>query len=433
VQRLDIRCDGASPEIRNAISAYLAGLRASKGTSAKNRGLIREILFPAFRPLLHLFDADWKLREHESHTESQDFGHLRINVAFTRPTVDIFEDYLRPKGFTPVNFGHLTYLLSFRQDLVHGGPLYADVDAICACLRFIHLREQYMLRQTLKRSKEYRLRREVRPFGDFCVLCDKLTQLHRAMTHRSELDIRLSLDELRLLSSRYCDDHGLKGHRHQDAAVQAEKSYEKIVSDVLTETSRDQEFRSRFFSSDQSHNEYLSKTVNARWPQRDRSAAEFAFVANIRHIARKVADQSAAGANALAIDKLVQQGLSRPDILQRLGITRTRFTQNCDLAAARLKHQGLSNQAIYKRLGISRQSWSAKQMPKGCFDFSPKRNPSLIWWPYNEASGPNIVSMDARKITWAQHMPSNYEGKNHAGKTIYRHATKTDPLDIMMF
>ena len=178
-KRVEIRCGKASSEIREAIATYRERLLDSDG-ALSNRKLISEILLPAFTPALAGFDADWKRREDNGQPLVREMGHVRIDVRFTKPTLEILKECLRAKVFGPEKIGWLYHLLEFRVDPVTGGELDDDIEAICSTLRFIYIHERERLKKSLRRSKTYRLDRELRPHGKFCALCEGLTELHSA-------------------------------------------------------------------------------------------------------------------------------------------------------------------------------------------------------------------------------------------------------------
>lgn len=428
-KRIRIHCESAAAEIRDAITTYRERLQGASGT-ASNRKLISDILLPAFGPTLERFDADWKLRECSEQLLVREMGHVRIDISFTKPTVKIFEDSLHSREFGPEKIGYLYHLLGFRINLIAGGALNEDIEAICSALRFIYFHEREGLKKSLRRSKTYRLDREIRPLGKFCALCEELTALHSELRVRSTRGITLQLDELRRYSSSYCVVHAKSRPRCKDADAMA---YRRLIEAMVEETRRDERFRQRFVALDSLAYEGPTRTTNFRLPQQDQSAAEFAYIANIRHVARRILSAGVTSSIAQKIDHLVQQGASRSEILQTLGISKHFFTKNCALAVARLKHQGKTTSEICRMLGMWPQSFSQKKATGGCFDFSPERNPMLIWWPYGDLRGSDIFYPGKPGATRPRKAASDYEGKDNKGRTIHRHTSRPDPLAVMLF
>ena len=430
--RVEIRCGKASFEIRSAISTYRACLHDSGGSTSINRNLIGKILIPAFKPTLEAFDVDWKQREGKEHPLTREMGHVRIDIRFTIPTSQLLKDCLRAKEFGPEKIGRLYHLLGFRIDLLSGGPLDDDIEAIRSTLRFIYIRERENLKKTLKRSLAYKFNREIQLHGRFCARCDQLTQLHAALRIRCTRDIYLEMDELRKCSSKYCEIHAPAGSRYQDSATQSEVEYKRFVDALFDEARRDVDFGLRFLPPASSHRS-PTQVNHFHVPQQAQSAEDFAYHANVRYAARRMVDGGITGPIALAIDALVQQGVPKPQIMQELGISKHRFTRNCDLAIARLRHKGKTTSEICRALEIWPQSFSKRKPIGGCFDFTPGRNPLLIWWPYGGLYGSKIFYLGKPCGAWPRKAASDYEGKDSRGRTIYRHTPPPDPLVPMLF
>ena len=425
---VEIRCEKSSTAIRSAIGAYRDTFLTSNGSTASNRAIVRTILFPAFKSALEKFDTDWKLREHDGAQTKWEYLDFRVDTCYTKSAIEIMAEFLSAKYFTPERVGNFGTLLGLRN--VEVGS--ADIDAICSTFKFIYRKEWGALQKKLKRSKRYRFDREIYSFGKFCALCDDLTELHGKLRVRSHIDIHLEIDDLRMRSSTYCKDHAPKGARHEDAAARAKGAYEHFVMMILQETRHSDEFRMRFIAPDSSAYEGPTEATSFRLPRMTGTAAsspsEFAYIANVRHIARILASQSASGNTAVMIDCLVQKGMPKADILRSLGISRSLFTRRCDLAIARLRYQGRTSAEICKALDISPQSLSQKKMATGCFDFSEQRNPFLIWWPYNDLKIRDLACLNSRAETAWRHTASEYAGKSREGRTIFQHSLKPNPL-----
>ena len=328
--------------------------------------------------------------------------------------------------------GRYTVQFTDPIDLISGGPLDDDIEAIRSTLRFIYIRERENLKKTLKRSGAYKFNREIQLHGRFCARCDQLTQLHAALRIRGTRDIYLEIDELRKCSSKYCALHAPNGSRYQDSATQSEVVYKRYVDALFNEARRDVDFRRRFLPSDSSYGN-PTKVNDFRVPQQAQSAEDFAYHANVRHIAWRMEDGGITGPIALAIDALVQQGVPKPQIMQELGISKHRFTRNCDLAIARLRHQGKTTGEICRILEIWPQSFSKRKPIGGCFDFTPGRKPLLIWWPYGGLRGSDVFYLGKPYGAMPRKAASDYEGKDSKGRTIYRHTPPPDPLAVMLF
>jgi hypothetical protein len=197
------------------------------------------------------------------------------------------------------------------------------------------------------------------------------------------------------------------------------------VATILLEAHKDPEYKRRFFTN-ADERELLTELVDhtnscsfcsGRALQSkclDSSSRYFAplmaFHANVRKVANKLAN-SYYNSIAVMVDDAVQSGGSVREIAHYYGLRSGKaIGQYSGLALARLLYQRASGVEIAARLGISPSAVTQRRADLvGCFDFSSRRNPCLIWWPFDADARDTLLKFPTRALgdEW-RHSSSEY-------------------------
>lgn len=243
-------------------------------------------------------------------------------------------------------------------------------------------------------------------------------------------------DELR--EPMFSDDYSESANRiqkpfcklHLDARSRTGKSSSEnvgwFVSTILREAARDAKYRHRFigkYCDGELLTELIHHISNCEFctgrayhphclePDKRYFAELMAFHANVRKVAFKLAN-SYYNSVAWMIDDHVQDGRCVLDFLGLYGLeTAKAVGQYTGLALARLLYQKVNGAEIAARLGISQSAVSQRRKSMtGSYDFHHARNPDLIWWPFDDIQGDDILRFPVYALgkQW-QHSTGNYK------------------------
>lgn len=212
-----------------------------------------------------------------------------------------------------------------------------------------------------------------------------------------------------------------------------------IVMTALQEGAGDLGFRHRFFSGlglSADEGSLLDHTSSCPFcsgralkascldPNHHNFAELFAYHANIRKVATKLANSHHASGIAWALDEAVQRGQSLREVGRFYGLqTDKAIGQHSGLALARLLHQKVGGAEAAARLGISPSAVSQRRSAlTGCFDFALNRHWALRWWPFDDIAGANVIKFPTRAFgsNW-RHAPAEYEHLRSGPKLISAH------------
>lgn len=266
---------------------------------------------------------------------------------------------------------------------------------------------QQRMEERAPSRNEQKLRR-----SHFCELCDEL-----AAPARHDDKPTASVRE----NQPFCRLH--MNSRSRSGKSPGEISW--FVSTVLQEASKDPGYKRRFLVDSDGHQllgEILDHTNACDFcsgralqpkcldPSKRYFAGLMAFHANVRKVAYKLAN-SHYNSVAWMIDRAVQDGRSAKEFMGYYRLdTEKAIGQYSGLALARLLFQRVSGVEIATRLGVSPSAVSQRRAAlTGCFDFAPRRNPSLIWWPFDDIVGDNVLKFPSRALgdEW-RHSSSEY-------------------------
>lgn len=234
----------------------------------------------------------------------------------------------------------------------------------------------------------------------FCELCDGLVELsgHEAVAAASK-------------SSRFCKTHSSARSRSGKSPGHEVSWY---ISTLLQEAYKDPDYKRRFVEG-LDDGELLAEIVDhtnacdfcsgrsirpeCLDPSKRYFAGLMAFHANVRKVAHKIAN-SYYSSIAWMIDRAVQEGRCAREYMGSYRLdTDKAVGQYSGLALARLLFQKVTGVEIAARLGISPSAVSQRRSAlTGCFDFAPRRNPSLVWWPFDDIAGNSIIKFPARAL-----------------------------------
>lgn len=212
-----------------------------------------------------------------------------------------------------------------------------------------------------------------------------------------------------------------------------------IVMTALQEGAGDLGFRHRFFSGlgrSADESSLLDHTRSCPFcsgralkpsclnPKNHHFAELFAYHANIRKIATKLANSHHATGIAWALDEAVQRGQSLREVGRFYGLqTDKAIGQHSGLALARLLHQKVGGAEAAARLGISPSAVSQRRSAlTGCFDFAPNRHWALRWWPFDDIAGAYVIKFPTRAFgsNW-RHAPAEYEHLASVTRSVSAH------------
>ncbi|MBD8526218.1 hypothetical protein [Pseudomarimonas arenosa] len=273
----------------------------------------------------------------------------------------------------------------------------SGIDALLVAVAFV--RERFESRLHRRRSAENGGRTY------FCELCDELTQW---MSNERDASAAGSG------SKRYCERHASTDRQLYQSDVLKRREFEWIYSMVLLEAKGDAGYKERFLQATGSRRlDLIEHTESCRFcsgrpfetecfdPSKDDFPSLMAFHANARKVAYSLA-QSLHDGRAFLIDEAVQRG---EDVRQcatgyRLD-TGKALGQRCGLALAHLMLQGKRGSEIAEHLRISASAVSQRKTGlRGSFDFNPERQLELVWWPFDDIAGPDIVKFPSRPMGW---------------------------------
>ena len=237
----------------------------------------------------------------------------------------------------------------------------------------------------------------------FCELCDGLTQRMSNECDPSKVDA---------CSKRYCELHASGDRNLYRSDILKRRGFDWLYKMILLEAHRDSAYRKRFLATaDLDCPDFLGHISSCPFcsgrpferecfdPSRKHFASLMAFHANARKVAYQLADRYHNG-RAYLIDEAVQRGEDAEGAAAEYQLdTFKAVGQHRGLALARLLHQRIEDSEIAVRLGISPSAVSQrKKKLSGSFDFANGRDMELVWWPFDDISGPDIARFPTRAL-----------------------------------
>lgn len=279
-------------------------------------------------------------------------------------------------------------------------PIYWNESGLDALLVAVGLvRQRIEEKQRRKRKNDSTMR------VYFCELCDELTQW--MLNERDPLVAGTG-------SRRYCERHASTDRHLYQSDSPKRREFEWTYAMVLDEAWRDAGYKERFLRPADPHRaEAIEHTSACHFcrgrayesacfdPSKPYFRSLLAYHANARKVAYALAHSHHDG-RAFLLDEATQRGDDLREAAKGYRLhTNKAAGQHCGLSMARLLHQGMKGSDVADQLGISPSAVSQRKASlRGAFDFSAERHMELIWWPFDDIYGPNVMKFPSRPLGW---------------------------------
>lgn len=268
----------------------------------------------------------------------------------------------------------------------------------------------------------------------FCELCDELTQW--MLNERDPLVAGTG-------SRRYCERHASTDrHLYQSDSLKR-REFEWTYAMVLDEAERDAGYKGRFLRPTDPHRtEVVEHTSACQFcsgrpyehacfdPSKSYFRSLLAYHANARKVAYALAHSHHDG-RAFLLDEAVQRGDDLREAAKGYRLHTSKAAgQHFGVSLARLLRQGMKGSEVADQLGISPSAVSQRKASlRGAFDFSAERHMELIWWPFDDIGGPDVMKFPSRPLGW-EWRHSDDEYRHLAGAPSRRERVFNDVTSI---